>query len=87
MGDQERLIEADRTGKQGTIIDGNDQYKFVTTEPTRRYLIDGEAGVVFTATSPFYANDGTRTGIINASPEQPLTVTVRGDGTFTISRP
>jgi len=87
MEDQERLIEADRTGKKGDITDGGELYKFVTTEPTLRYLIDGGTGVIFTATSPFYAYDGTRYAFIDASPARPLTVTIRGDGTFTISRP
>ena len=87
MEDQERLIEADRTGKKGDITDGGELYKFVTTEPTLRYLIDGGTGVIFTATSPFYAYDGTRYATVDASRERPVTVTVRGDGTFTISRP
>lgn len=87
MGDQERLIDADRTGKNGFIVDGNELYKFVTTKPAHRYSIDGGAGTVFTAIDPFYANDGTRTGIIEASPERPVTVTVRGDGSFSIGRP
>ena len=39
------------------------------------------------ATSPFYAYDGTRYATVDASRERPVTVTVRGDGTFTISRP
>jgi len=87
MDDQAKLIEAERTGKKGDITDGGDLYKFVTTAPTVRYPIDGGAGMVLTATSPFYAYDGARYATIDASPERPVTVTIRGDGTFTISRP
>jgi hypothetical protein len=50
-------------------------------------MIDGNAGTVFTVIDPFYARDGTRYATIEASPERPVTVTVRGDGTFTIRRP
>lgn len=87
MADQGRTAEADRTGKSGFIVDGDPLYKFVTTKDARRYLIDGGAGTVFTATDPFYAYDGTRYAIIDASPDRPVTVTVRGDGTFAMSRP
>jgi hypothetical protein len=88
MDDQEKITEADPTGKNGFVVDGGDLYKFVTTRQSlARYLIDGGAGVVFTAIGPFYAKHGTRYATIDASPERPVTVTVRGDGTFTISRP
>jgi hypothetical protein len=88
MDDQEKITEADPTGKNGFVVDGGDLYKFVTTRQSlARYLIDGGAGVVFTAIGPFHAYDGTRYATIDASPERPVTVTVRGDGTFTISRP
>jgi len=88
MDDQEKIIEADPTGKSGFVVDGGDLYKFVTTRQSlARYPIDGGEGVVFTAIGPFYAYDGTRRATIDASPERPVTVTVRGDGTFTISRP
>lgn len=88
MDDQEKLIETDRTGKNGRVIDGGDLYKFVTTrQPIAHYLIDGNTGTVFTEISPFYAKEGSRYATIDASPERPVTVTVRGDGTFTISRP
>jgi hypothetical protein len=57
------------------------------TGPTRRYLTSDQTGEIIMATSPFYAYDGTRYALIDASPARPLTVTIRGDGTFTISRP
>jgi len=88
MDDQEEITKADPTGKNGFVVDGGDLYKFVTTRQSlARYPIDGGAGVVFTAIGPFHAYDGTRYATIDASPERPVTVTVRGDGTFTISRP
>jgi hypothetical protein len=88
MDDQEKKTEADPTGKNGFIVDGGDLYKFVTTRQSlARYPIDGGQGVVFTAIGPFYAYDGTRYAVIDASPERPVTVTVKGDGRFTISRP
>ena len=88
MDDQEKITEADPTGKNGFVVDGGDLYKFVTTRQSlARYPIDGGTGVVFTAIGPFYAYDGTRYAVIDASPERPVTVTVKGDGTFTISRP
>jgi hypothetical protein len=43
--------------------------------------------MMIVATSPFYANDGARTALIDASPERPLIVRIQEDGTFTISRP
>lgn len=77
-----------RFDEQISCGDGGDLYKFVTTRQSlARYLIDGGAGVVSTAIGPFHAYDGTRYATIDASPERPVTVTVRGDGTFTISRP
>jgi hypothetical protein len=88
MDDQKTVTQADPTGKNGFFIDGGDLYEFVTTRQSlARYLIDGGTGVVFTAIGPFYAKHGTRYAVIDASPERPVTVTVRGDGTFTISRP
>jgi hypothetical protein len=60
MYDQEKLIEADRTGKKGDITDGGELYKLVSTGPTFRYPIDAGAGVIFAASSPFYAYDGAR---------------------------
>jgi hypothetical protein len=88
MDDQEKTIEADPTGKSGFVIDGGDLYKFVTTRRSlARYPIDGGTGEVFTAIGPFYAYDGTRRATIDASPERPVTVTIKEDGTFTISRP
>ena len=60
----------------------------MTTKPAiTHYMIDGNAETVFTVIDPFYARDGTRYATIEASPERPVTVTVRGDGTFTIRRP
>jgi hypothetical protein len=87
MDDQWKLVEADRTGNSGAISDGGDLYGLVTTEPTHRYLTADHTGLMFTATSPFYAFDGIRYALIEASPARPLTVTVGGDGKFTISRP
>jgi hypothetical protein len=87
MKDQMELAGADRTGNNGAISDGGETYGFVTTGPTRRYLTADQTGEIIMATSPFYAYDGTRYAFIDASPARPLTVTIRGDGTFTISRP
>ena len=87
MKDQMELAGADRTGNNGAISDGGETYGFVTTGPTRRYLTPDQTGEIIKATSPFYAYDGTRYAFIDASPARPLTVTIRGDGTFTISRP
>ena len=89
MGDLIRTIEANPKAKIGNITgDDGDPYQFVTTKPPiAQYMIDGNTGTVFTVTDPFYARDGARTAFIEASPERPVTVTARGDGTFTISRP
>jgi len=87
MKAQMELAGADRTGNNGAISDGGETYGFVTTGPTRRYLTSDQTGEIIMATSPFYAYDGTRYAFIDASPARPLTVTIRGDGTFTISRP
>jgi hypothetical protein len=87
MKDQMELADADRTGNNGAISDGGEAYGFVTTGPTRRYLTPDQSGQTIVATSPFYAYDGTRYAFIDASPARPLMVTIRGDGTFTISRP
>jgi hypothetical protein len=87
MADQRTLVEADRTGNSGAITDGGDLYGLVTTQPTHRYLTPDHTGLMFTATSPFYAFDGIRYALIDASPARPLTVTVGGDGKFTISGP
>lgn len=87
MKDQMELAGADRTGNNGAISDGGETYGFVTTGPTRRYLTSDQTGEIIMATSPLYAYDGTRYAFIDASPARPLTVTIRGDGTFTISRP
>jgi hypothetical protein len=87
MKDQMELAGADRTGNNGAISDGGETYGFVTTGPTRRYLTSDQTGEIIMATSPFYAYDGTRYALIDASPARPLTVTIRADGTFTISRP
>ena len=87
MKDQMERADADRTGNNGAISDGGETYGFVTTGPTRRYLTSDQTGEIIMATSPFYAYDGTRYAFIDASPARPLTVTIRGDGTFTISRP
>lgn len=84
---EKTVAGADRTGNNGAISDGGETYGFVTTGPTRRYLTSDQTGEIIMATSPFYAYDGTRYAFIDASPARPLTVTIRGDGTFTISRP
>jgi hypothetical protein len=86
MDDQEEVIKT--APNAGRLIDGGELYKFVTTKlPIAEYPIDGGTGWLFTANSPFYAFDGTRYGTIDASPERPVTVTIKQDGTFTISRP
>jgi hypothetical protein len=86
MEEQAEVIKRDQ--KAGRIIDGGERYRFVTTrQPIAHYLIDGLTGTVFTEISPFYAYDGTRYAIIDASPERPVTVTVPEDGKFKISRP
>jgi len=87
MGDQEAVINADPTGKNGFVVDEG-LHKFVTTKRAlAHYRTEGGAGTVFTTIDPFYAYDGTRYAIIDASPARPVTVTVGGDGTVTISRP
>jgi hypothetical protein len=69
MDDQEEAIRADRNA--GRVIDGGELYKFVTTKlPIAEYPIDGNTGWLFTTNSPFYAFDGTRYAIIDASPER-----------------
>jgi hypothetical protein len=86
MDDQEEVIKTDPNA--GRVVDGGKLYKFATTKlPIAEYPIDGGAGWLFTANSPFYAFDGTRYGTIDASPERPVTVTIKEDGKFTISRP
>ena len=86
MNEQEGVINSDRNA--GRVIDGRGPYKFVTTKlPTAEYPIDGGSGWMFTTNSPFYANDGARSALIDASQERPVTVTIKEDGTFTISRP
>jgi hypothetical protein len=86
MDDQEKAIKTDPNA--GRVTDGGELYKFVTTKlPIAEYPIDGGTGWLFTANSPFYAFDGTRYGTIDASPERPVTVTIKEDGKFTISRP
>jgi hypothetical protein len=88
MNDQLETIKAHPNGEEGNDLDGGELYRFVTTKsPLARYLIDGGAGSVFTERSPFYAFDGTRYAIIDASPERPVTVRVPEGGKFTISRP
>jgi hypothetical protein len=87
MKDRMELAGADRTGNNGAISDGGETYGVVTTGPTRRYLTSDQTGEIIIATSPFYAYDGARYAFIDASPARPLTVTIRGDGTFTIGRP
>jgi hypothetical protein len=87
MADQRKIIDADPTGEHGFAYD-EEPYAFVTTKKSiARYLTPDQTGQVFTEISPFYVREGSRFAIIDASPERPVTVTTRGDGTFTISRP
>jgi len=58
---------------------------FVRRRNTLRYC--ALRALTFIAISPFYADDGTITGIIDASPERPLRVTITSDNKLTISPP
>jgi hypothetical protein len=87
MNDLAKKIDADPTGKTGSDFDGGKSYRFVTTKPALDAYPIGDTGVTFIAISPFYADDGTRAGIIDASPERPLRVTVTSDNNLTISPP
>ncbi len=89
MNDQRRIVRADSSGKNGFEFgDREGPYEFVTTNtPLARYVTPDLKGHVFTEMSPFYVRQGPRFAIIDASPERPVTVTARVDGTFTISRP
>jgi hypothetical protein len=89
MDDLAAEIDADLTGRRGSYFEGgkSKSYRFVTTKPALDPHQIGEAGITFLAISPFHANDGARTAIIDASPEHPLRVTVTDDGKLTISPP
>jgi len=87
LNDFAKKIDADPTGKTGSDFDGGQSYRFVTTKPALDPYRIGETGLTFIAISPFYADDGTRTGIIDASPERPLRVTITSDNNLTISPP
>jgi hypothetical protein len=87
LNDFAKKIDADPTGKTGSDFEGGQSYRFVTTKPALDPHRIGEAGLTFIAISPFYADDGTRAGIIDASPERPLRVTITSDNKLTISPP
>ena len=89
MDDLAAEIDADLTGRRGSDFEGGKakSYRFVTTKPALDPHQIGEAGITFIAISPFHANDGARTAIIDASPEHPLRVTVTDDGKLTLSPP
>jgi hypothetical protein len=87
LSDFAKKIDADPTGKTGSDFEGGQSYRFVTTKPALDPHRIGETGLTFIAISPFYADDGTRAGIIDASPERPLRVTITSDNKLTISPP
>lgn len=89
MEDQRKITAADPTGEHGFAYDEElEPNAFVTTKKyIARYLIEEQAGQVFTEISPFYVKQGSRHAIIDASPERPVTVTIHRDGKFTITRP
>jgi hypothetical protein len=87
LNDFAKKIDADPTGKTGSDFEGGQSYRFVTTKPALDPHRIGETGLTFIAISPFYADDGTITGIIDASPERPLRVTITSDNKLTISPP
>jgi hypothetical protein len=88
LNDFANKIDADPTGKTGSDFAGGQSYRFVTTKPALEpHRIDDKTGLTFIAISPFYADDGTRAGIIDASPERPLRVTITSDNKLTISPP
>jgi hypothetical protein len=87
LNDFAKKIDADPTGKTGSDFEGGQSHRFVTTKPALDPHRIGETGLTFIAISPFYADDGTRTGIIDASPERPLRVTITSDNKLTISPP
>ena len=89
MEDQRKIVAADPTGEHGFAYDEElEPNAFVTTKKyIARYLIEEQAGQVFTEISPFYVKQGSRHAIIDASPERPVTVTIHRDGKFSISRP
>lgn len=86
MNEQKKIIEADP--RAGRYLDGGELYGFATTKlPISEFPIDGGAGRQFTTDRPFYAFDGKRHAIIDASPERPVTVKIPEDGKFSITRP
>jgi hypothetical protein len=87
MDDLAAEIDADTTGKRGSDFAGGRSYRFVTTRPALSPYQFGNTGLSFIAISPFHAHDGTRTAVIEASPEHPLRVTVTDDNKLTISPP
>jgi hypothetical protein len=87
LNDFAKKIDADPAGKTGSDFEGGQSYRFVTTKPAIDPHRIGETGLTFIAISPFYTDDGTRAGIIDASPERPLRVTITSDNKLTISPP
>lgn len=87
MDDLAAEIDADTTGKRGSDFAGGKSYRFVTTRPALAPYQFGDTGLSFIAVSPFHVHDGTRTAVIDASPEHPLRVTVTDDNKLTISPP
>lgn len=86
MNAQRKMIEADP--RAGRDVDGGELYGFATTKlPISEFPMDGGAGRQFTTDRPFYAFDGKRYAIIDASPERPVTVKIPEDGKFSITRP
>jgi hypothetical protein len=86
MNAQKEMIEADP--RAGRYLDGGELYRFATTKlPISEFPIDGNTGCQFTTDRPFYAFDGKRHAIIDASPERPVTVKIPQDGKFSMTRP
>ena len=81
-----KTIEADPGA--GRDLDEGELYGFATTKlPISEFPIGGGTGRQFTTDRPFYAFDGKRYAIIDASPERPVTVKIPEDGKFSITRP
>lgn len=86
MNAQRKMIEADP--RAGRDLDGGELYGFATTKlPISEFPIDGGTGWQFTTDGPFYAFDGKRRAVIDASPERPVTVKIPENGKFSITRP
>ena len=86
MNAQRKMIEADP--RAGRDLDGGELYGLATTKlPISEFPIDGGTGWQFTTDGPFYAFDGKRRAVIDASPERPVTVKIPENGKFSITRP